>query len=198
MKELEMIENGNYDFECIAGITNVIVNDDVVYMEQQLPEYGEKIFDEEIVKSLNISEEVISFIDSQKVSTGLFDIMIGIKSLKDLKSITPNFEEISRLSYKYDSVGYHLFTIEDNNIYTRNFAPRYAINEESATGSASGALACLLSKYNLIEFEKEYVFLQGYFMNQPSNIYVKLSGENDISKVLVGGSVGKFKKSEYK
>ncbi len=53
---------------------------------------------------------------------------------------------IAALSHKFDTIGFHVFELShDQNItaHCRNFAPRYGINEESATGSSSGALGVL-------------------------------------------------------
>lgn len=197
MKKLEMIENNTYSVETLAGIINVSLEDNHVFMTQNLPIYDEVVDKVEIAKSLNVSEKHLNNLLCQKVSTGLFDIIIGINSLSELENIQPNFDLINQLSVKYDSVGYHLYAISDNQIYTRNFAPRYAINEESATGSATGALACFLFKNKLLELNKQYLFKQGYFMNSPSNIYAKLVGENKINQVLVGGEVGIFNVKKY-
>lgn len=192
MKDLGMIDLGSYTLETLAGVLTVEVGSNVVYMSQPLPEFGKVVSKEKVVKSLNINESDLLNYELEMVSTGLFDIMIGVLSVDILKSIKPNFDMITNISEEYDSVGYHLYAFEGSQIYTRNFAPRYAINEESATGSASGALAGLLFKHKLIELNKEYTFKQGYFMNASSDIYVKLVGSETIEQVLVGGSVGEY------
>ncbi len=46
------------------------------------------------------------------------------------------------VSERYNVVGTHLYAVHDNRIITRNFAPLYDINEEAATGTLNGALAC--------------------------------------------------------
>ena len=82
----------------------------------------------------------------------------------------------------------HLYTFNNNRIICRNFAPSFDINEEAATGTSNCALACYL--YQKIHLEQElYVFEQGYSLNSPSEIFVKLetNRKNDIVKVYVGG-----------
>jgi len=149
-------------------------------MDQTVPEFYEVIDKKEIADSLKIPTEVISDgLPVQIVSTGLKDIIVPIRSLKELLSIEPDFDKIKEISRKYDGAGYHLFTTEtkfNSTAHTRNFAPLYDIPEESATGTASGALACYMFKYGLIN-EKQaenIVFEQGYSMNRPSEIYASL------------------------
>ncbi len=197
MRDIGMIDIGTYSLETLAGILEIEVMDEVVYMTQPFPEFGSVVAKDEIVQSLNIDESKLLDYQPEMVSTGLFDIMVGICDVESLKAIEPNFEGITIVSEKYDSVGYHLYAFDNEQIYTRNFAPRYAINEESATGSASGALACLLFKYNILKLNIDYTFKQGYFMQSPSNIYVKLCGNLEIEKVLVGGVVGEYTLNEF-
>jgi len=62
----------------------------------------------------------------------------------------------------------------------------YGIDEESATGTASCALASYLFK-NGCE-KNTYIFEQGYSLNSPSRIVVNLENNVDvITKIMVGG-----------
>lgn len=190
MHELKMVEEGVYSLETMNEIIKVYVQDNSILMEQVLPTFGTSVPTSEIASSLNILDSDI--LDSevcQSVSTGLLDIIVPIKDLETLKNISPNFEAIHKVSDKYDVVGYHLFAVEDGQYYTRNFAPRYAINEESATGSSSGALAAYLVKRKILPLNSKITFKQGYFMNSPSDINVEVIGQDNIEKVLVGGRV---------
>jgi predicted PhzF superfamily epimerase YddE/YHI9 len=69
------------------------------------------------------------------------------------------------------------------------FAPRYGINEESATGMAAGPLACYL--YDKMGINKEeFLIEQGNFMMPPSPsvINVKLNfEEGKITELFAGG-----------
>ena len=110
-----------------------------------------------------------------------------------LNSIKPNFEKISNISRKYNAIGYHIFTLDTigkSVANCRNLAPLYGINEESATGTANGALASYLFKYNKISNNiKKLSFEQGYSMNMPSEIIVSLNiKDNEIDQVKVGGN----------
>lgn len=192
LKQLDIITIGKYSAELKAGIINVDVSEDTVLMSQVLPKYGEVINKEEIAASLNINTNSLSNLNCQMISTGLFDIMVPIINREILNNIKPNFKTISDISEKYNAVGYHLFTIEDGIIYTRNFAPLYEIDEECATGSSSGALACYLYENNLVTLNKNYIIYQGESMNMKSEISVFLKGDDNITEVLVGGKYSTY------
>lgn len=135
------------------------------------------------------------------VSTGLRDMIIPVEDLEALRNIKPNYELITELSRKYDITGYHVFTLEtedeENTAQCRNFAPLFGIDEESATGTSNGALACFLYENNLKSKIKlngtiNMKFEQGYTMNKKSMIETSIDvHSNDkgvyIEAVRVGG-----------
>ncbi len=190
---LKMINNGKYKILTKAGILEIKVEKDgSIFMEQTTPIFSNIINTEEIIDSLRIKEEdLINELPCQIVSTGLKDIIIPVKDISILNSINPNFDKIKDISKKYNVIGYHLFALSDsNNIVAscRNFAPLYEINEEAATGTSNGALACYLYKYGVIDKTEEILLEQGISMNKPSLIKANLEIKNKkINKVLVGG-----------
>lgn len=138
----------------------------------------------------------------QVVSTGLKDLIIPVDSLETLRSIEPDNQLIKELSEKYGVTGYHVFTLEteneENTAQCRNFAPLYGIDEESATGTASGALASFLYENNLrfklkLNGTINMKFEQGYTMDKPSIISARIKikmreHRPTITSVRVGGS----------
>lgn len=204
MAKKNLLESGTYTQETKAGILNFEVKDDnTIFMNQNSPQFFDVIDKKEIAESLNISEEIISDdLPVQIVSTGLRDIFVPIKSLKDLHEIKPNFEKVSQISKKYDVIGYHLFTLETkfgSTAHCRNLAPLYDIPEESATGTSSGALSCYLFKYGKISKQNadHLVFEQGYSMKKPSEIFVNLKLQEDkIIEVKVGGIASDIQERE--
>ena len=199
-----IIESGEYTQETKAGILKVNVNEDLsIMMNQNKPIYGEVLDRELIAETLNISTE--SFMENlpiQIVSTGLKDIIIPVKSIEILNNIKPNFDAISKVSEKYNVVGYHIFTLEtiENSVaQCRNLAPLYGIDEESATGTSNGALACYLFKYGKVSSCKQInmTMEQGYSMNKPSKINVELKVKNnEVIDIKVGGSAFNLKEME--
>ncbi|MBC5636279.1 PhzF family phenazine biosynthesis protein [Ornithinibacillus sp. BX22] len=192
-----LIKPGVFLQETKAGILSVEVREDSsIMMEQNAPSFYEIVNRKEIADSLNINEnEMIDILPVQVVSTGLRDILIPVKSIDILNSIKPNFEEVSQISSKYNTIGYHVFTFESlfgSNAHCRNFAPLYGIREEAATGTSNGALACYLYKYGntKTKCDHQFVMEQGYSMKKPSEIIVELIVEGlEVIEVKVGGKV---------
>ena len=190
-----MLKPGKYTQETKAGILNIeIKKNHTIFMNQNLPQFFNEINKKEIAESLNIPEKMIlDELPIQIVSTGLRDIIVPIKSQKDLIKIQPNFIKVSRISKKYNVIGYHLFSLEtkfSSTAYCRNLAPLYGIPEESATGTSNGALSCYLYHYGKITKKQavNLVFEQGYSLGKPSEILVNLQIKNDtIKEVKVGG-----------
>jgi len=191
----DYIKRGNYTQETKAGVLDVeVMADSSIMMNQTKPSFYEAVEKQEIADSLNISvDDMNEKLPAQIVSTGLRDIIVPIRSMEVLNGIKPDFEKVSEISKKYNTIGYHLFALDslyDSNAHCRNLAPLYGIPEESATGTSNGALACYLLKYDQLKHEhvKNMVFEQGYSMNMPSEIMVSLSVENnEIYVVKVGG-----------
>lgn len=128
------------------------------------------------------------------ISTGLPDIILPVKSQQALSAITPDFPALAALSEKYQVTGIHAFTLDRADFsvtaHCRNFAPLYGIDEEAATGTASGALTYYLFSHNLIADESECTFIQGEAMERPSRIltHVRRQTPDNPPLIHVGGS----------
>jgi trans-2,3-dihydro-3-hydroxyanthranilate isomerase len=72
---------------------------------------------------------------------------------------------------------------------TRAFAPAHGVNEDPATGSAAGPLACHLARHGRIAFGDEIEIAQGAEIGRPSTLHARAEGTRDrITRVEVGGS----------
>ncbi len=133
------------------------------------------------------------FIDTtlpiQIVSTGLKDIMLPVDSKDNLEKLNPNFTNMASLCCDQDVVGIHAFALTggaETTAVCRNFAPRYGINEESATGTSSCALACYLFKH--YKQQSQYNFEQGFNLGSVSRLKVNITHQRaNIDTVYVGG-----------
>jgi len=165
---------------------------DFVMMQQQEPQIFDELIGQDlknIAESLNIKDENIGLKDYKVVptivSTGLKDIMIPVKNRNILNSMNVELSMIKDISNEKDVVGYHVYTVENGSIYTRNFAPKVGIDEECATGTSNGALCSLLYNKKIISAESRVI--QGEAMNEKSLIYVRINDINDTIDVRVGG-----------
>lgn len=187
-------DNHIYYMKTRAGLLPVYVENSFVMMEQGEPQLGSVFKDyEEIADIFNISSKDMGDKDynliPQACSTGLWDMMLPIKTEKALNALSPDFERLSEYSRANGLCGVHAFTLDTEKgvAMCRNFCPLYGINEEAATGTSNGALAYYLYKNGVIEESyKDYTFLQGYSMNRPSTITTRLV-DNENPKVMVGG-----------
>lgn len=192
-----IIHEGKFKQKTKAGTLDIIVTkSNEILMEQNQPKFLDIVKDRRAVaESLDISiHDLIEGLPIQIVTTGLKDLMVGVKSNAVLNDLSPFSEKIYNISEKYDVTGYHVFSLEQNGkeqANCRNFAPYYAIDEEAATGTASGALASYLYHYDQLD-EKvldQILFFQGEKMGLHSAIKVQLeTDQNKIQKVYVGGN----------
>ncbi|MEI5994313.1 PhzF family phenazine biosynthesis protein [Candidatus Enterococcus mansonii] len=187
LRHLNQLSRNNYTIETNSGVLAITIKDDILFMEQNKPIFYEVIAPNEFVDCFDY-QVIDNNYPIQIVSTGLKDILIPIKSDTQLHGLKPNFEKIKEISQSYNVIGTHLYTFDENRIICRNFAPLYDINEEAATGTSNGALACYLYERGYLQKET-YVFEQGYSLHSLSEIVVKLAtdSQDNIEKVYVGG-----------
>ncbi|MFT9846438.1 PhzF family phenazine biosynthesis protein [Aneurinibacillus sp. REN35] len=192
----QLIGYGLHTIETKAGVLQVETQEGgEIFLAQASPCFAEKVDRARIAASLRIQQDdLIHDLPLQIVSTGLRDIFIPVKSLAVLQAIEPDFAQIAEVSRAYAAVGYHVFTLDTGTeaiARCRNFAPLYDIPEESATGTATGALSCYLYQYGKVEAKQlpRLLFEQGYTMNCPSDIQAKIAvdSQGEIVSVHVGG-----------
>lgn len=120
------------------------------------------------------------------ISTGLPDIMMPVMSLEALNALQPDMDALADLSRQLGVTGVHAFAITEDGYtaHVRNFGPLYGIPEESATGTANGALTHYLHRQSIINAPAECRFLQGEAMQRPSVIATSLQADVNIN---VGG-----------
>ena len=120
------------------------------------------------------------------ISTGLPDIILPVASLEALNDLRPDMDLLAAYSTELDVVGVHAFAFSNDNYtaHVRNFAPRYDIPEESATGTANAALTHYLQRHEAIAAGDSCHFLQGEAMARPSIVMTTLARDGDI---WVGG-----------
>jgi len=198
MYQQKYISAKTYSQQTKAGRLNVSIEPNgYVTMSQSLPNFIGNVASSEVARLLAIDDDLFSTtnLPCEIISTGLADVIVPIP-FGLLDNITPDHEAIAAFSQKYNVVGLHLFELTQTNEFIascRNFAPLFGINEESATGSACGALACYLVKHDIISNNQDVefyhaVFEQGRAMGCCSKLITKVAtNAGTISQVEVGG-----------
>jgi PhzF family phenazine biosynthesis protein len=204
LAELGRVSDGETSKETVDGPRKISIKKGAAYMEQLAPKYTmptdwhkDGVTAADVLASLGVSESDLDIrVSPMLVNTGNSFIVIGVKDGSVLRDLKPDFDLISAISEKLELIGYYVFTtdnsVTDKDATTRMFAPRYAIEEESATGMAAGPLACVLRDY--LDVRKDTLIIeQGKFMSpaSPSRITVELSLENGQIQGLMAGGHGK-------
>ncbi len=175
---------------------------DRVVMSQPAPQFLESINDMgdwyEIAKALGIHKSVIADtkFPIEVVSTGLPVIIVPVRTLTAVKSMTVDHVAITEICERFGANGlmvYTTMTVEDwSTVHTRMFAAPIGVGEDPATGSASGALGAYLVKNGVVEVAPttEIIAEQGYEIDRPSRILIQVFSDDDmIQSVKVGGEV---------
>ncbi|GJL62606.1 MAG: phenazine biosynthesis protein PhzF [Nitrospirales bacterium] len=175
---------------------------DRVVMSQPAPQFlevVEKVEDQfDIAQALGLKNTSVnhSQFPIEVVSTGLPVLIVPIRSLTAVKSIVPNHNAIIDICERFGTNGimtYSSMTVDDaSTVHTRMFASPIGIDEDPATGSASGALGAYLVKNGVVEVgpTTEIIAEQGYEIDRPSRIIIQVFSDDDmIQSVKVGGQV---------
>lgn len=169
----------------LAGNLQVRVGDKVM-MEMAEPQVIDATVDVKQLHSIMRVKNSHIDLPVMVVSTGLPDIMMPVSSVDELNTLVPDMDALAKISDKLGVTGVHAFAIGDDDYtaHVRNFGPLYGIPEESATGTANGALTHYLHRNGIISAPAECRFLQGEAMQRPSVVATSLL-EN--GAIWVGG-----------
>ena len=193
LRELKLISSGKYIAETLAGILEIAVDKDFIWMDMASPKI-EYTFNLDEIKeiysifNLDIAQAPKNLIP-KIVNTGLSDIIIPIENKNILDNFVMNKEKVIELSKKYKVVGAHLFTLDKTKKVTafcRNIAPLVGIDEECATGTSNGALTHYLQDCNIISTEDINTFIQGESMGRASTILSRY--KEDGMTIQIGGN----------
>ncbi len=193
-----LLDNGlvadgrSYIMKTGAGDIPVHLSNGRIMMEQAPPSLGDLFEDVvELAGLLGIEASYIGgSLPPRAVSTGLMDLMVPVMSKLALDSINPDMKALAAYQKKHGLEGIHAFTLDTTDALacSRNFSPLYGIDEESATGTASGAMTYYLYYYGVLtEFDKVFRCLQGENLQRPSVIKTVLIDPAN-PRILVGGS----------
>lgn len=170
-------------------------NIDSIIIEQGKPKsYGLVEDFEDILKAMNLNSSDIGINDiyypPEIISTCGKALLLPIKNKEVLDSIRIDSCDLKDISKNLNIRSVHAFYLpskDSKKVYARNFSPRIGIDEEPATGTASGALIYYLKKNNLIS-SNNITSSQGESMKRPSKIYCSIEeDEKGDYKIKIGG-----------
>lgn len=173
LKKNGIIGEGKYIERLTFNDLKVIVEENKIFLEQDIIKIESVKDKDKILESIGIKEEELNRgLEVVIGYSGLRDILIPVKNRDILNNLNIDLEKIKVISKNQDVVGYHIYTIENGRVYCRNFAPLYGIDEEAATGSSNGALFGYLNTVK--RYRSDYLeFFQGENYGDCSKINVK-------------------------
>ncbi|MGO1297164.1 MAG: PhzF family phenazine biosynthesis protein [Vibrio sp.] len=194
MYEAGLLSAGHYMQRTKAGLLAVTIETTGrVVMQLRLPEYRGVLSYEVISELIGLDATLLAStqLPIEIVSTGLADIIVPVP-YGYLDTIQVNQRLTADFCHQHNVIGIHAFELPNASstltASCRNFAPLVGIAEESATGSASGALACYLTKHGVTPDCHHFTFEQGRAMGCISRISATVeSNEHGIVDVQVGG-----------
>jgi len=113
-------------------------------------------------------------LDPEYVSTGIFNLMVPMRSRAALGRIVMNMVELRKLLGNNGTMAYCFACGENGKAFSRGMLP-WELYEDAATGSAAGALGAYLVKHGRLSPAHTLNILQGAEMGRPSHIEVEVT-----------------------
>ncbi len=167
----------------------------VLRMKQIEPTFGQIVEPEQISQVLGINTgDIDERFPVQEVSTGMFFIIVPLKTLDTVKRAKVARDKYFKLIENRQAKAILIFCPEtysqENDLNVRVFVDYYGIPEDPATGSGNGCLAGYLVKNRY--FGKDQIDIrveQGYEIARPSLIYLRAENKEGQIDISVGGKV---------
>lgn len=170
---------------------------DWIEMQQPLPTFGPRITDiEAVAEMLSLDAEAITAtgLPVEVVSCGVPFLFVPLKNLQAIREVRFRLDVWERSLRETVPSEVFVFTEEvehaGSRVHSRMFAPAFGINEDPATGGASGPLGCYLVHHGVVPSAPhvEIISEQGIEMGRPSFIKIGIEQSNsEISRVTVSG-----------
>jgi trans-2,3-dihydro-3-hydroxyanthranilate isomerase len=113
-------------------------------------------------------------LEPEYVSTGIFNLMVPLRSRAALGKISMNMIELRKLLGKNGTMAYCFACGNNGKAFSRGMLP-WELYEDAATGSAAGALGAYLVRHGRLAAAHTLSILQGKEMGRPSHIEVEVT-----------------------
>jgi trans-2,3-dihydro-3-hydroxyanthranilate isomerase len=128
-----------------------------------------------LVKALGLSpRDLDPHLEPEFVSTGIFNLMVPLKTRAALAKIEMNMSELRKLLGNNGTMAYCFALAANGHVHSRGMLP-WELYEDPATGSAAGSLGAYLVKHAKLGVGHTLRILQGEDMGRPSHIEVEVS-----------------------
>lgn len=168
----------------VGTIPVTIDDDDVCWMRQRPPVFGEVVSHDTVASLLGTSIDTLeTALPCEAVSTGLEFLIVPVRSLERLRALVPASFRLPILAWCAE--GYE----SGQQIAARMFAVELGVSEDPATGSAAGCLASYLLKHDVFSASIDLRVGQGYEIARPSQLYLRATRQGEDYEINVGGRV---------
>jgi trans-2,3-dihydro-3-hydroxyanthranilate isomerase len=161
-------------------------------MTQPVPRVEPFERSDELLAALGVER---SELPVESYDNGPRHVVVVLASREAVAALEPDTNALRRLG----SFGVSCIAGEGTSWKTRMFAPALGVDEDPATGSAAGPIACHLARHGRIEWGEEIVLEQGMEIGRPATLHARVEGgEGLIDRVEVGGQAVVVARGEFR
>ncbi|MEX6503349.1 PhzF family phenazine biosynthesis protein [Pseudomonas zhanjiangensis] len=198
LRQLGLVGEGWTSKETIDGNRDILIQADMAFMEQRAPQYLDlsdkpALLNEVLAALGSDPAHLLPGVYPARVSTGGAFVIVPLVDEAQVHALRPDQAALARISERLDLIGFYVFSRQTHQpgraAGARMFAPRYGIDEESATGMAAGPLACFLHD-RMQQPGPRLLIEQGYLMQPPSPSVITVDlqlAQGGIERLLAGG-----------
>jgi trans-2,3-dihydro-3-hydroxyanthranilate isomerase len=130
----------------------------------------------------------------ERYDNGVLHTFVALESFEEVARLRPDLNALAALEVKANC-----FAGSEALWKLRMFAPSVGVNEDAATGSAAGPLACHLCRHGLVEWGEWIEISQGVEIGRPSTLFARADGSADaIERVFCGGRAVAVARGEFR
>jgi len=184
--------------ECGAGPVPVELERDgsgrIVFgrMTQPIPRIEPFDREAELLAALGVER---SEAPVERYENGPAFVLVVLPSREAVAALQPDMRALRALG----TVGVSCTAGDGTRWKTRMFAPAFGVDEDPATGSAAGPVACHLARHGLTAWGEEIVLEQGAEIGRPSQLFARADGGDGlIDRVTVGGRAVTVARGEFR
>jgi trans-2,3-dihydro-3-hydroxyanthranilate isomerase len=130
----------------------------------------------------------------ERYDNGVLHTFVALESVEEVARLRPDLNALAALDVKANC-----FAGSGALWKLRMFAPSVGVNEDAATGSAAGPLACHICRHGLVEWGEWIEISQGVEIGRPSTLFARADGAADaIERVFCGGRAVVVARGEFR
>ena len=189
---------GTIVLECGVGPVPVELERDetgrIVFgrMSQPIPKIEPFDREAELLAALGVAG---SEVPVERYENGPVFVLVVLPSREAVSALRPDLRALR----DFGDIGVSCTAGDGTRWKTRMFAPAFGVDEDPATGSAAGPVACHLARHGLTAWGEEIVLEQGAEIGRPSLLFARAEGgEGLIDRVTVGGRAVAVARGEFR